>query len=560
MLGRFMTAALLLGGTLSVCAAELLTDNPLAGPPLADETALVQEVYARAEAPLLWIAGGRPTAQGQALLRVLAGAANFGLNPDDYGASHLEEAAGRLNPASSPTDLTLYDRLLTRAAVRLISHLHYGRVDPQAAGFELPAPRTDLDVAAAVAAIASAADVAASVAAVEPRFYHYHLLEDALLRYRSLMRDPALTDLPAPGPRTLHAGDPYVGAAALRRLLLAEGDLPPPADAASTAAAPAAVASAQAVAPDSLDAPLVQALARFQQRHGLKADGSLGPGTYAVLRTPIAARVRQIELTLERWRWLPPFDSPPIIVNIPQFRLFAFATTEDRVASILQMPVIVGEAYPDKQTPIFVGDLRYVVLRPYWDVPRSIVLREMLPKIRANETYLQKNHLQIVAGASDTGEVLEPNPENIDALADGRARLRQQPGEDNALGLIKFIFPNAHDVFLHSTPSRALFDAASRAFSHGCIRVSDPVALAQFVLHATDDGRWTAQQIDTALHQGKDNQRVYLAQPIKVMILYGTAMATEAGPVDFFADIYCHDRRLERLLGLPAVSHVAAEH
>jgi murein L,D-transpeptidase YcbB/YkuD len=165
-----------------------------------------------------------------------------------------------------------------------------------------------------------------------------------------------------------------------------------------------------------------------------------------------------------------------------------------------------------------------------------------------------------VAGDSDAGEVLEPGPEQLAALGEGRVRLRQQPGEDNALGLIKFIFPNAHDVFLHSTPSRALFGAASRAFSHGCIRVSDPVALAEFVLRATDDGRWTPEQIDTALHQGKDNQRVYLAKPIKVMILYGTAMATEAGPVEFFADIYGHDRRLERLLGLPAVSQVAADH
>ncbi len=559
-----MTVALLLGGALSACAAELLSDNPLAGPPLADETALVQAVYARAEAPLLWTMGGRATPQGQALLQVLADAADFGLDPADYGAAPLEEAAARLSPESSATDLTLYDRLLTRAAVRLISHLHYGRVDPRAAGFELPSPRTDLDIATTVAALAGAADIPAAVAAVEPRFYHYHLLEDALRRYRRLLSDPSLTDLPSPGARTLHAGDPYAGAAALRRLLLAEGDLPA-ADAPSTAAATAgATATAPQpptpTPPDTLDAALVQALKRFQERHGLTPDGSLGPGTYAALRTPIAMRVRQIELTLERWRWLPPFDSPPLIVNIPQFRLFAFATTEDRAASILQMPVIVGEAYPDKQTPIFVGDLRYVVLRPYWDVPRSIVLREMLPKIRANETYLRKNHLEIVAGASDSGEVLEPNAANIEALAEGRARMRQQPGEDNALGLIKFIFPNAHDVFLHSTPSRALFGAASRAFSHGCIRVSDPVALAEFVLHSTDDGRWTAQQIATALHEGKDNQRVNLAKPIKVMILYGTAMATEAGPVDFFADIYGHDRRLERLLGLPAVSRVGAEH
>jgi murein L,D-transpeptidase YcbB/YkuD len=536
-----MSASLLLGCALSAAAAEMVMDNPLAGPALADETMLVQGVYAQAEAPLLWTARGQPTAQGHALLRLIADAADFGLRPEDYGAARLATATAQLKPDSSATDLTLYDRLLTRAAVRLVSHLHYGRVAPSSAGFELPAPRTDLDVAAAVAAMASAADVAAAVAAIEPHFFHYHLLEQALLRYRSLLSDPTLTALPRPAVRNLRAGDAYAGAPQLRHLLLAEGDLPPVPD---LAGAP----------PNTLDAPLVAALRRYQERHGLTADGSLGADTYQSLTTPIAARVRQIELTLERWRWLPAFGSPPIIVNIPEFQLFAFATTEDRVASILQMPVIVGEAYPNKQTPIFVGDLRYLVMRPYWDVPRSIVLREMLPKIRASETYLRKNHLEIVAGDGDSGAVLEPTPENLEALGAGRARLRQQPGEDNALGLIKFIFPNVHDVFLHSTPARALFGAASRAFSHGCIRVSDPVALAEFVLRSTDGGRWSAAQIDTALHQGPDNQRVALAEPIKVMILYGTALATEAGPVDFFPDIYCHDRRLERLLGLAAVS------
>jgi murein L,D-transpeptidase YcbB/YkuD len=304
-----------------------------------------------------------------------------------------------------------------------------------------------------------------------------------------------------------------------------------------------------------LDAELVLGLQHYQARHGLEPDGSLGPATFAALTTPIAVRVRQIELTLERWRWLPPFDTPPIVVNIPEFQLFAFSTTADRVASILQMPVIVGQAYADKRTPIFVGDLKYVVFRPYWDVPRSILLREMLPKIRANPDYLAKEHLEIVAGASDQSPVVAPTPANIADLAAGQLRLRQRSGPDNSLGLIKFIFPNGHDVYMHSTPARRLFSESQRAFSHGCIRVSDPAALAVFVLRNAVPS-WSRAEIDAAMQAG-DNRRVALRQPIHVMILYGTALATEAGPVQFFADIYGLDAKLERLLGLPRLSRAS---
>jgi murein L,D-transpeptidase YcbB/YkuD len=328
-------------------------------------------------------------------------------------------------------------------------------------------------------------------------------------------------------------------------LLVAEGDL---------AEADGASAAGTAL----FDSTLSAALTRFQDRHGLSADGALGGATLAALTTPMAVRVRQIELTLERWRWLPAFGAPPIIVNIPEFRLFAFNTTADRVASILQMPVIVGQAYVAKRTPVFVGDLKYVVFRPYWDVPRSITVREMLPAIRARADYLDHNHLQIVAGAGDDAKVVEATPEALAALAAGRLRLRQEPGDDNALGLVKFLFPNSHNVYMHSTPAHQLFLASRRAFSHGCIRVSDPVALATYVLRNAP-GEWDSQRIEDAMHAPKPT-RVELRDPIPVMILYGTAMATEAGPVQFFEDIYGHDRKLESLLGLRPVNSARPTH
>jgi murein L,D-transpeptidase YcbB/YkuD len=516
----------------------------VAGSASADEAAIVQSVYTGARDQLLWSAHGEPSRQARELIGLVARADSFGLSPGDYGMDAINARAGQWAAGTPDADWSRYDLVLTRAAVRLLSHLHYGRVDPRRAGFELPEPRADLDLAATVVALASADDVARTVAAVEPQFYHYTLLKRALARYRDLLADPALTLLPGIGRKSLHAGDPYAGAVALRKLLIAEGDL-------------AARADDPAAGDPVLDPALVAALAAYQERHGLTADGSLGAATYVALTTPMLQRVRQIELTLERWRWLPPFRAPPIIVNIPEFRLFAFSTTADRVASILQMPVIVGQAYRDKQTPVFAGDLKFVVFRPYWDIPRSITLREMLPKMQLHAEYAERNHLEIVEGEGDDGKILAPTAQTLAALAAGTVRLRQQPGSDNALGLIKFLFPNAHNVYLHSTPARELFAASRRAFSHGCIRVSDPAALAAYVLRNAD-GDWNAGKIDAALHDtAADNRRVSLKEPIPVMILYGTAMATEAGPVQFFDDIYGHDRRLEVLLQLAPVNRSA---
>jgi murein L,D-transpeptidase YcbB/YkuD len=513
-----------------------LDEHPLPGRAVAQEIATLRALYAGAADRPLWIGATGPTAQSQQLIDILQSARDYGLEPADYAVDELAAASARLgSPTGTPApDSAQFDLMLTRAAIRLVTHLHYGRIDPHAAGFELPEPRHDLDVAAAAVALSRADRVSGVLAGFEPHFHHYGLLKLALARYRALAADPSLTDLPAPGRRTLHAGDAYAGAAALRRLLTAVGDLP-----ASSAEEPPAA---------RLDAPLAAALTQFERRHGLNAAGSLGALAFAALTTPLSQRVRQIELTLERWRWLPPFDRPPIIVNIPEFRLFAFHTLDDRVAAIMSMNVIVGQSYPRTQTPIFTGELRYLVFRPYWDIPRSILLREMLPAITKDPGFLARKHLEIVRGESDSGTVLPPSPAAIAALADGSVRLRQRPGEDNALGLVKFMFPNVHDVYLHSTPAQELFLQSRRAFSHGCIRVSDPVGLALYVLR-NDPGEWGEERIVAAMH-GADAQRVNLPYSIPVMILYGTAQATEAGPIEFFADIYGHDAKLQALLAV----------
>jgi len=251
-------------------------------------------------------------------------------------------------------------------------------------------------------------------------------------------------------------------------------------------------------------------------------------------------------LTMERWRWLPSeLVSAPIIVNIPQFRLFAFESTADSESHIRQMDVIVGKAFEATQTPVFAADMTYLIFRPYWEVPYSIAVKELVPGARANLSSLDKHHIEIVSGAGDSAVVMPNTSHTLALVAKGVLRMRQKPGPDNSLGLVKFMFPNPYNVYLHSTPAKALFNEARRDFSHGCVRVSDPVGLAQYVLR--DSPEWTREKILAAMN-GTGSMTVTLKNRIRVFIVYGTALALEDGRILFFDDIYGHDQRLEAAL------------
>ncbi len=489
-------------------------------------------VPAPAAAPR-WFQGTQPTRAAANLLAEMRAAESRGLDSRDYRANELAAAIAGLRHDADPQAVARLDRAFEAAAARFVTDLHAGRVSPRAAGHDLAVPHAALDLETALAALASTSDTAAVLDDYEPGLRHYHLLKQALQHYRELALEPQLTALPRLGPRSVKPGETWDGMPALRRLLVALRDLAP-----------------DTVVPETealrLDPSTAAALRNFQRRHGLEVDGAIGTRTHAALTRPLADRVRQIELSLERARWLPPrLDSPPIIVNIPQFKLFAFYTTDDREDAILQMDVIVGRTAPTHRTPVFAADMRYVVLRPYWDVPPSIVRSEFLRKLRADPSWVTRNGYEIVGGPGDDARVVAPTDEAVEALARGALRLRQRPGPDNALGLAKFMFPNRHNVYLHGTPAQSLFARAQRTFSHGCIRVADPVRLAQFVLR--DDPRWTREAIVAAQH-GNAPRRIDLKTPIRVMVLYATALATESGETLFFEDIYGHDARLLRHL------------
>jgi L,D-transpeptidase YcbB len=472
---------------------------------------------------MLWINDGKLTPSAAILIAEMRDAEKYGLRARDYSAAALSARA------QSGTPDAALDADISRSVARFVTHVHSGRVSPRAVGHDLDVPNAAVDTAVAVRALAQSAAPLEVLADYEPAFHHYDLLRTALQRYRALAAGGEPAPLPASGRSSVKPGEAYAGMAALRARLVQLGDLEK---------------SALRIEDDSLDAVTSMALVRFQVRHRLDIDGALGRATLDALNVPLSRRVQQIEFAIERSRWLPSrLASPPIIVNIPQFELFAFRTTEDRESDILIMDVVVGKAFPQNNTPVFVSDMKQVVLRPFWDVPRSILMNELLPQIKANPDWAANSGFEIVRGQGDDGTVVPQSAESVAALEGGSLRLRQKPGPRNALGNAKFLFPNRYNVYLHDTPSQGAFAQSRRAVSHGCVRVIDPPALARHVLRKNPG--WTPERIAAAM-SAETGTRITLAEPIRVFLIYATALALEDGRVLFFEDIYHHDEKLAK--------------
>ena len=466
-----------------------------------------------------------------AALAELAAAPEHGLDSADYDVVWLRDefaaiAAGNRADERAPRA----DVALTVALFRLLSDLHAGRLSPEAAGFRFASKHTPLDLAALVRDGLAAGDLHRPVIAAEPSFPLYQRMEAALARYRDLAAEPLPPIPPLPrGVRKVEPGGRYAGVSAIAERLRRTGDLPqddPPVR-------------------DRYEGALVDAVRGFQARHGLKDDGVLGRTTLAALAVPFSVRVRQIDLTLERLRWLPELPPGPLVaVNIPSFRLWAFANGRRQSAATLTMPVIVGGAVSAKKTPVFIGDMRYVEFAPYWNVPPSIQRKEIVPRLERDPGYWDREGFEAVS-ARGGRPITALDAATLESLARGALRVRQRPGEKNAVGAVKFVLPNTMDIYLHGTPAKQLFERSRRDFSHGCIRVEDPEALAQFVL--ADQAQWTPQRIEAAM-AGETTTTVTLTQPIPVVIFYTTAIVDATDRVFFAPDIYGYDAKLEKAL------------
>lgn len=493
----------------------------------------IERLYTRAAWQPLWLRGARPTESALQLIARLAAADSLGLEPADYDAEWLDQLArGFLAAHRAPEtgELVRFDLGLSVAAVRFVSALHRGRVSPHVVNAQLFIPRASLPVEMAVDSLRDGKLQGLVLEHIQPRLLHYQLLKNGLARFRVLALDTSLVPLPAM-PRVVKPGMRLLAASRLRHLLEATGDLDP--------------GVPQGPAGDALySADLVAGVKKFQVRQGFDPDGVIGPATTARLNRPFEQRVRQIELALERFRWLPvSFSGPPIIVNIPAFRLYAFRGPTDREDQMLAMDVVVGGAF-HKNTPVFAAEMKYLIFRPYWEVPMSIMEAELGPKALRDPEFLERERMVLVSSEYERAPAVPASSENLARIGKD-LRVRQLPGPQNALGLVKFVLPNAYDVYLHDTAATGLFAQTRRDFSHGCIRLSDPVALAAHVL--SDQPEWTVERIRAAM-EGEDNMRVNLSRPVPVCIVYATAIARETGQVYFYPDIYSLDMELDGLL------------
>jgi murein L,D-transpeptidase YcbB/YkuD len=453
--------------------------DELRWPDFSDYRKHLRNFYAGSGYEMAWVRDGKPTSQAFNVIALLQAADEKGINAVDYDGPRW---ADRLKTLDAPR----FDVALTVALMRYISDLHIGRVNPRNVRFELDIEQKKYYLPALVAEIKGSGAPSLVLAEVEPRYDEYKRLLAALAKYRELAKDDKAIP---PAKKLQRLGD------------LRDGE--------------------------SVDA----GVKRFQSRHGLDADGVLNRTTLAALNIPMSQRVRQIQWALERWRWAPSeFARPPIIVNVPEFRLRAGELT---------MRVVVGQSYGHR-TPIFAGDLQYVVFRPYWYVTPNIQRSELVPKVERDLDYLARNAYEVVDANN------QPVAPDVAKLRSGEYRVRQKPGPSNALGLVKFMFPNQNNVYLHSTPAQTLFAKSRRDFSHGCIRVEDPAALAEWVLR--EQPEWTREKIDATMHGNTDNVQVNLHESIPVMILYTTAHVADDGTVHFFDDIYGHDATLENAL------------
>jgi murein L,D-transpeptidase YcbB/YkuD len=526
---------LALRGALEDKTPDYATKDP-EGPRLWKQT---RTFYERRTFAPAWVANAKPRPEIDDLITSIREADREGMDPSLYNVSMLEErrkeaAKGFLSDKGfDPREAGALDVWLTYLYMKYASDAADGlsdlaRVDPawkiRPEKFD---PLAHLEKALADHRIPD------SLRELMPTAPEYARLRTALADYRAIAAKGGWPQLPSTF--KLKPGQRHANLAALAARLAATGDYRGP--------LPQGTESVYG-------ADLQEAVKVFQRRHGLTDDAAVGKEVVAEMNVPVAQRIAQIQMNMERWRWLPrDLGERYILVNIPEMRLDVYEG--DKVP--LTMRVVVGK--PDSQTPIFNDEMTYVVFSPFWNVPGTIAQNETLPSVVKDPGFLTRNNMDVVDKAGNTVD-----PSTID-LSDATAyRFRQRPGTGNSLGLVKFMFPNQYDVYLHDTPADSLFERAARSLSHGCVRVEQPEALAKYVLG--DQPEWTPERISEAMHAGEE-KTVKLKHALPVYLGYWTARVRPDGLVQFRRDVYDVDNRLtarlaDRLNRLKQSSEAAA--
>jgi L,D-transpeptidase YcbB len=479
-----------------------------------------------------WTDNGLVLADASAFLDALRLVAEDGLDPENYHLATLEALLTQINAAKTkqgtkvrPEALADLEMLLTDAFLLCGSHLVHGQVNPETIQSEWFVKGRYEDLAAVLEKGLAANDIPGALDSLRPGHAVYKGLKKALRDYRALADKGGWPEFP-PGPR-LVKGDRDARVEALRRTLAATGDL---------------IVAEEDGHPDLFDERLERSVKAFQRRNGLEPDGAVGAATATALNVPAAERLAQIRANLERWRWITQdLGKRYILVNVADFKVEVVEAGHE----VLAMPAIVGRAY--RQTPEFSARMSYIEINPAWTVPPKLAREDILPKVRKDPGYLREKGIRVFSDWREGAPEIDPaaidwsrvEPENLSY------KFRQDPGPENSLGRISFMFPNKFDVYLHDTPERGLFSRAVRDFSSGCIRVEKPLELAEYVLR--DDPEWTREKILAAI-DSRETRVVNLRNPLGIHLLYWTAWLADDGRVQFREDIYLRDAALYRAL------------
>jgi murein L,D-transpeptidase YcbB/YkuD len=489
----------------------------------ADTWRHVRALYADFGGVPLWLdTEGLSTDRVGELANALASADSDAVRVDSYPVGDLAKAVTALRSTTSPTAEQLADAdvLMTSTFAALGEDMLTGQINPRTMSQSWFISTREEGIDSALARTLRESPVDQSIRLIRPQDPTYDSLRIELIRYRELAAKGDWPTVPKGAALKPGQSDSRARLTALVGRLQAEGYLPADYAAAGTDSASARM---------KYDSTLAGAVATFQSHHDIGVDSMLGPETVDALDKPVSYRLGQIAANLERFRWLPrSLGERYILVNVPAFELTAY----DSGKTALKMKVIVGQDYQGKSTPVFSDSMEYVVFRPYWIVTDSIASKEIYPKAEADPDYLDRNNYEIVT-------------------IDHRKRVRQKPGDKNSLGLVKFIFPNDFNIYLHDTPQGELFNKDVRAFSHGCIRLQHPDSLAQFVLG------WPIDSVHHEMHDGPDDHRVTLKRKIPVYIVYFTTYLRD-GELYFGNDLYGRDDKLVQSIASAAESDSAS--
>lgn len=482
-----------------------------------------------------WVNELGPRTVADSLLWALEGAVLEGLDPSHYHVGRIRDTYAeviRNRRNRRPLDATVLaelDLMMTDAFLVYASHLSRGRVDPTTMHPEWTVTRGSQDLVPRLDMALASGRVGETLASLLPVHPGYDRLRRALAEHRRVMAHGGWPTLPG---RTLAVGMTDPAVALLRERLRATGDL---------------TTRARRGREEVFDAELEAAVRRFQSRHALEPDGMVRLETSAVMNVPVEERIRELERNMERWRWLPQdLGDRHIIVNIAGLEMHVI----DGDSSIFQSRVLVGQRY--RKTPVFSDRMTYMVLNPTWTIPPGILEEDKLPLIRQDRTYLARNNIQIL-GAN--GRAVDPSTIDFDRLTGQTGyRFRMDPGPENPLGRVKFMFPNQHHIYLHDTPDHDDFDRTGGAVSSGCIRVERSLELAELLL--ADSPGWDRARIDAALDIPGE-RTISLRRPLPIHLLYWTAWVAPDGEVHFRRDIYDRDTALDDALRSPPPSALA---